>query len=457
MLARREIPTGGGGARGGLSAPLRGPGRRAGRLDLLADPVTPGRSRSTRVVPRPSPKRSEARASRESGGRAPAARGSARRWRRRRPSPWRAPRPGSAEQQGVGLDPGDRTRSGCRAAARSGLPLQLARRRSPARSRCHRALAQRRGAGSASASRSSRQSSTARAKPTISGHRQRARAAARARARRRGAAARGACGAAGRARRAHPRPWGRRACGRRRRPARSDGAFDVEGHLAHGLRGVAVEASDAALPRSARASSSSGCSTPISLLAAITETSSGPVVERRGDLAPGRRRPSGIRHGQRVTENLEPVALERGTGVQHRRVLDRAASPGGRVRGSAAPGGALISARLSLSVVPLVKTISRGSRRRWLPPGARGRPRRRPPPSPAVAWVALAALPKLLAEVRQHRLQPRAGRAGRGGVVVEVDGRVERHGSPSRAARGGVRPRTTPRSRRWSRRWGCSS
>ena len=100
---------------------------------------------------------------------------------------------------------------------------------------------------------------------------QRARAAARARGRRRRRAAPAAPSAAGCARRARRRPAGRGSCAPRSTARSMLHRADVERDLAEGLRRVGVE-QDAARRGSARPIAASGCSTPISLLAAITLT-----------------------------------------------------------------------------------------------------------------------------------------------------------------------------------------
>ena len=96
---------------------------------------------------------------------------------------------------------------------------------------------------------------------------------------------------------------------------------------------------------------------PISPFAAPTETSTRPRLDRRRDVG-GIDAPVAVDGQQR---DDAPRALEGARGVEHRGVLGRDADEvvalARRARRSEP-----WSARLSLSVAPLVKTISRGSR-----------------------------------------------------------------------------------------------
>ena len=190
---------------------------------------------------------------------------------------------------------------------------------------------------------------------------------------------------------------------------------DVDRDLARRLRRVGVE-QRAALARRCAPISASGCSTPISLFAAITETSTVlSVIAARSSSRSTK--PSRVDAEQR---DAPALALEPLARVEHGLVLGRdgddviAAVAAARAR-------APLIARLFDSVAPLVKTISPADgadERRDLRARAH-RPLRRACQPYACCWLRRVA--ELLGEVRQHRLE-HARIDRRRGVVVEIDG-----------------------------------
>ena len=214
----------------------------------------------------------------------------------------------------------------------------------------------------------------------------------------------------------------------------------VERQLADGLRRVAVQAARRAPGRCVRSPRAAGarrsrCSPPSPRRAACDRVSARATVvrvdealaRRRAAASPGSPRASSARQAS-STAGCSVATVIRWS---PRRRPARATP---------------LSARLSLSVVPLVKTISRGS----AAPIARAIRSRASSTAASArqpkACVWLEALPK--SSPKYGSIASSDARIdGRGRVVIEIDRELESH-------RARPTPRTTPRSRRWSSRSG---
>ena len=224
-----------------------------------------------------------------------------------------------------------------------------------------------------------------------------------------------------RARTARRCPWDRRACarsarGNRRRAARHPRAScppPATRRCAPARR---------ARPQT-RAIAAMSASTPISLLASISDTRS--VSARSAALHACRRHPAGgVRLDQR---DREAFLLELPAGVEHRLVL------GARAHEVAAAGGAARRARhtqqrevVSLGGAGGEDDLARRGTDR-APPPARARLRPGRAPRAPAAWLAEAGLPcasRLVRHSRHGRGDARIHRGG--GGVVEVDSAHER-------------------------------
>ena len=234
----------------------------------------------------------------------------------------------------------------------SASPLSRAREAGAQTVACSRSRRPRRRAASSSISAAAIARGSA--EPDAKRRRQGARAQARAPARRRRTAAR-AAPAAGAGHRARRRPSARRSCGRRSTSDRSSSPR----HRAGSCRPPAPRRCGTARPaRHSAPISASGCITPISLCAAMTETSRVRAADRRGEPVEIDEPVRLDRQARRSPRALAPHATLSST---HLCSVARVTIWSRPARRCGCAKRAPLIARLLASVAPEVKTISRGS------------------------------------------------------------------------------------------------